>query len=465
MKNSTIAAIATPVGSGGIGIVKVSGPDALAIAEKIFRKTIPENKSQIEQLKTSFASHKLHHGYIIDPKNNFTVDEVLLAVMKSPNSYTAEDVIEIQAHSGTQVLKLILELVLEHGSKPAGPGEFTKRAFLNGKIDLTQAEAVIDIINARAEKSLQIATNQIMGGLKKKILELKTNFLDILTDIETAIDFSEDVDGLFNDNGLLESFKTNVVFEVENILKSYKDASIIKNGIRISIVGKPNVGKSSLMNRLIKKEKSIVTNIPGTTRDVIEDTLNIKGIPVVISDMAGLHDTKEPVELIGIKKAKESIAVSDLIIFMIDLTTGIEKEDINILREIKDKKTLIAINKTDLFEPGFVLTTPEDFDGFKKTYISALHGSGVNALLNKIVGEVAFEENENMILTNVRQKNLMEKVLIQSKQILNGFVEKKPFELISIDVNEAVGLLDEITGETKNIDILDSIFEKFCIGK
>ena len=346
MNDSTITAVATPPGKGGIGIIRISGKDALSIAESIFvkkqRKNLPEkNKEKSFSNKGQyFESHKLYLGNIINEKKGKKIDEVLLSVMKAPNSYTKEDVVEINAHSGQIALNEILKLVLEKGARLARPGEFTKRAFINGRIDLTQAEAVIDIINARTEKSLEIANSLIDGRLKNRISLIRNSLINVLAEIDAGIDFPDEVGEDLNKNEIKKRINNEAVKPLKELLENYQRGHVFKEGIRLVVAGKPNVGKSSLMNSMANKERAIVTSLPGTTRDVIEETININGIPAIISDTAGLHDSNDPVEVIGIKKAYEHINVSDIVLFMIDASEKLTKEDYKIKKDFKNKPAI-----------------------------------------------------------------------------------------------------------------------------
>jgi len=317
MEYDTIAAIATPTGSGGIGIIKISGKDAFSIAEAIFQKSHAsrgEGSSESKALSFPLKSHRLYHGHIVNPGTGQVLDEVLLSAMKAPRTYTREDVIEINTHSGHIVMASILDLVLQQGARLADPGEFTKRAYLSGRIDLTQAEAVIDIINSRTQKSLEIATSQIKGNLKNRIESIRGSLIDIITQVEAAIDFPEDVGDVIDAVSVKQILDKEIIGELSDMVEQYENAHFLRDGLKMIVVGRPNVGKSSLMNRLIQEDRVIVTPIPGTTRDLIEETLNIHGIPVIIADSAGLHETKDPVEVIGIGKTKDYIHASDLIL-------------------------------------------------------------------------------------------------------------------------------------------------------
>jgi len=474
MNESTITAVATPPGKGGIGIIRISGKDALSIAESIFvkkqRKTLSEkNKEKYFSNKVKqFESHKLYLGNIINEKKGKNIDEVLLAVMKAPNSYTKEDVVEINAHSGQIALNEILKLVIEKGARLAQPGEFTKRAFINGRIDLTQAEAVIDIINARTEKSLEIANSQIDGRLRNRISSIKDSLVNISAEIDAGIDFPDELDEDLNKNEIKSRINNEAVKPLMELLENYKKGRVFKEGIRLVVAGKPNVGKSSLMNSMANKERAIVTSVPGTTRDVIEETININGIPAIISDTAGLHDSKDPIEILGIKKAYEHINVSDIVLFMVDASRKLTKEDYKIKKDFKYKEMIIVINKIDLLDDDIKVEIPEEWKKIKKVKISALYDKGIDELKKMIENAYTgdFGMNiQNTTIPNLRHKKAIEKTLKKTLRAKRGLSEETPFEMIAIDIKEAMGSLEEITGVSAKDEILDKIFKKFCIGK
>lgn len=471
MECDTIAAIATPIGSGGIGIIKISGKDACSIAASIFQRSCdPPDELQDRKppLFSSLTSHRLYHGHIVDRANGKVLDEVLVSKMVAPRTYTREDVVEINSHSGHVVLGSILDLVLKSGARLAEPGEFTKRAYLNGRIDLTQAEAVIDIINSRTEKSLEIATSQLKGGLKSTIESIRGILLDILTEAEAAIDFPEDVGEIINAEEVIEVLEKRVVEDLKKLVDQYENERFLRDGLKMAVIGRPNVGKSSLMNRLIQEDRVIVTPIPGTTRDLIEETLNIHGIPVVIADTAGLHDTDDPVEIIGIEKTQKYINGSDLILFMMDASDPLTGEDIKIYETVKHKRMIMVINKIDLVEDGFELAIPDTWGKIPSAKISALYGRGLTTLKELIAklatGEYRLEVR-NRIVPNLRHKIALEKslqlVVAAAKEIRNG----TPFELITIDIQETIDSLGEIIGVSAREDVIDQIFSRFCIGK
>ena len=471
MDNATIAAIATPIGRGGIGIIKVSGKNAFSITASIFKKSASLSDDSRETDKppfSSFKSHCLYHGYIVDKEKGRVLDEVLLSVMLAPHTYTMEDVVEINTHSGPVVLASILNLVLKKGAKLAEPGEFTKRAYLNGRIDLTQAEAVIDIINSKTDKALEIATSQIKGDLKRRIESIRGALLDILVETEVAIDFSDDAGEILNSDRTINKLERRVVDDLKELIEKYENAHVLRDGLKMVVVGRPNVGKSSLMNRLIQEDRAIVTPIPGTTRDLIEETLNIHGIPVIIADTAGLHETDDPVEVIGIEKAQEYIRDSDLILFMVDASDPLIEEDYKIYETISNKRLIIVINKSDLVEDDFALEIPDSWNTLPRIKISALYGTGLNELKDLIanlsIGEYGLEV-QNKIIPNLRHKIALERSLRLCVAAIEAIRKETSFEFIAIDIKEAVDSLGEIIGETATDDVIDHIFSRFCIGK
>jgi tRNA modification GTPase len=475
MDNSTIAAIATPGGRGGIGIIKISGPEAALIAKTIFRPYesgfVFDATLNIESMDSGngrVQSHKLNYGRIVDPETERVLDEVLVSVMKAPRTYTREDVVEINAHGGSMALQAVLGLVLKQGARLAAPGEFTRRAFLNGRIDLTQAEAVIDIVNARTEKSLQIATAQIDGQLRTQIESIRQHLIDMLTRAEAAIDFPEDVEDTFDGRKTADAVSDRVIDSLRNLIQNYLDAHIIRDGLNVAVVGKPNVGKSSLMNRLLRKDRAIVTAIPGTTRDVIEDTINIGGIPVILSDTAGLHETDDPVETIGIEKTIEHVNGSDLVLFLVEADGPIRAEDRRIFDKIKIKPLIIAVNKVDLIENEAEMLLPDSWSAYDRVFISALYGDGIDLLKDLIVksaaGDTPIDQNE-MIVPNLRHKTTLERSLKAAQDIVAELRNGTSTDLIAINIQESIDALDEVLGTNVKTDILDQIFSQFCIGK
>ncbi|MCP3872379.1 MAG: tRNA uridine-5-carboxymethylaminomethyl(34) synthesis GTPase MnmE [Desulfobacteraceae bacterium] len=469
--NDTIAAIATPYGSGGIGVIRISGPKAFDIASKFFSKKNyrPEGYGNIE-------SHKVYHGYIFSTENKDLIDEVLLIPMKAPSSYTAEDVVEIQAHSGTIVLRAILDEILSHGARLSEPGEFTKRAFLNGRIDLTQAEAVVDIINAKSVSALKFAASQNLGKLKSSIYDLREKLIHFLSLLEVNIDFPDDVDPLAlsqKEMGLLD----DALEKCQEFIQQHDDACFLKEGIRITICGAPNVGKSSLMNRLLNQDRSIVTPVPGTTRDPIEEGLNMEGIPFVITDTAGIHQTDDLVEIIGIEKARDHITDSDLVLFMKEpgtLFSDKEFEKVVPPNNQSDnssenefiKKVIFVINKIDL-EEGNLPTLSEKYQHIPKIEISALLNTGIEELKQKIINiSIAeLDMEKSSVIPNLRHKKALEQTVERLFAAKTGIAQNLAEEMIAIDIKNSIDSLGTITGETASLDILDNIFSNFCIGK
>ena len=471
MEDDTIAAIATPIGSGGIGIIKISGKDAFSIAEAIFQRSHAswgEGRPEGDALSFPLKSHRLYHGHIVNPETGKVLDEVLLSAMKAPRTYTREDVIEINTHSGYIVMASILDLVLQKGTRLADPGEFTKRAYLSGRIDLTQAEAVIDIINSRTEKSLEIATSQIKGDLKNRIESMRHSLINILTQVEAAIDFPEEVGDVIDVKSVNQILDKAVIGELSDLVAHYENAHFLRDGLKMIVVGRPNVGKSSLMNRMIQDDRVIVTPIPGTTRDLIEETLNIRGIPVIIADSAGLHETKDPVEVIGIEKTKEYIHASDLILFMIDASDPFTMEDQQIYQTIDDKRLILVINKIDLVEDDFKPEIPDAWKTIPSIKISALYGNGLSSLKDLIVKLAIGDHHidvQNRIIPNLRHKIALEKSLKFAVSAGEEIRKGTSFELIAIDIKETLDSLGEIIGAVAKEDIIDQIFNRFCIGK
>ena len=458
--NDTIAAIATPYGYGGIGVIRISGPDAFGVAMAIFS---PGKK--FREKAAELVSHQALHGYIIHPDSQDVIDEVLLLPMKGPRSYTAEDVIEVQAHSGTVVLKSILELIVSQGARLAEPGEFTKRAFLNGRIDLTQAEAVADVINARSTSSLKIASSQNLGTLKNQIQHIRSQLVDFLAILEAGIDFPEDV-AEFEPTGREVRMMEALLEQCGQFIQLHKDACFLKDGIRIVICGAPNVGKSSLMNRMLGQERSIVTAVPGTTRDPIEEPLNMEGVPIVISDTAGIHQTDDLVEIIGIEKAKDRIETADLVLFMNEAGTRFSEKEFEKMVP-SGKKAILVVNKIDV-NPEAVPHLSEKYNHLPVVNISALYGKGIKTLQKKIIQICMAQldvDGSGGVVPNLRHKKALEETVVSLEMVKEGLLSGRNEEILAMDVKSAVHSLGLITGESASLDILDTIFNNFCIGK
>lgn len=437
----TITAIATPIGTGGVGVIRISGNKCFEIVEKIFPQKL--------------IVGKIHHGWVLD--NGKKIDEVIVLPFKAPHSYTGEDVIEIQCHGGINVIRNILDLVLKTGARPAQRGEFTKRAFLNHKLDLSQAEAVCDLIHAKTQNFAIQSAKNLSGVLAQKVKEIKKDIFEVLSKIIAGIDFPDDVKEPEYDY-LQEEFE-KAIKKIDDILLCAKSSNILRQGIKIAILGKPNVGKSSLFNALLSLNRAIVTDIAGTTRDILTETLDFDGVPVTLIDTAGIRESKEvgKVEEIGIEFSKQSALEADLILFLFDSTTGINEEDEMILDIIKDKNHLMIANKSD------ILLTQRSSEYI---YLSTITKEGFEGLKTKIkefVGEKSIEDTE--FITNNRQQDCLEKSRESLQQALLATQIKELQDLISIDVKSALLYLDEITGEVITDEILNNIFDNFCIGK
>lgn len=424
MKEDTIAAIATPAGSGGIGIVRISGKTAKEIALRIFRQKDSGLNTGKKMREFPFpdiffqSKRKLHLGVIVDPESESVIDEALIVFMPAPNSYTCEDVIEIQAHAGTIGLKKVMDAVIKCGARIAEPGEFTKRAFLNGRMDLTQAEAVMEVINARTEKSHKIAALQLTGGLRETMQNIIDPLQSLLAEVEVSIDFSEDVEDVVESNYNHENLKNDIIFPIKTLLKNYEEGHHLRDGVRMVILGRPNVGKSSMMNQLLKKERAIVTPIPGTTRDSIEESLNINGLSINVIDTAGVHNSQDPVEVIGIGRTERIASEADIILFMVDGNSGITTEDRMVYEKIKEKTIILVVNKMDLApEKKESWKTIPEKEGWRVTAAvptSVIHNEGIDKLKDKIyeccIGFATDEET--WLIPNLRQKTMLEKSLL-----------------------------------------------------
>jgi tRNA modification GTPase len=460
--DDTIAAISTPLGEGGIGIVRMSGKDSLTIAGQIFLS--PKNK-----LLKEIKSFHLTYGYILDPLTGGKVDEVLLSLMRSPYSYTKEDVVEINCHGGMISLMKILELVLGLGARLADPGEFTKRAFINGRIDLSQAEAVLDLIRSKTDESRRIALAQLQGGLSEKITSLRDRVMDVCVNIEAYIDFPEDEIETASKQDLRTSLQ-DISHTLQMLVKTYDEARFFREGLSTAIVGRPNVGKSSVLNALLQKDRAIVTETPGTTRDTIEEYLNIRGLPLRIMDTAGIRDVKDLAEKEGVKRSLQSIVNSDLVIALFDRSEPLQEEDFEVLRKIKDRTTIFVLNKSDL-PAAFERTS---FSAFIPTpsplllNISATRGDGIEELKDAIFSSCLKnwkEEREGVVVTNLRHKTAIQHAQASLVNAMQALTENQPIEIIALELRDSLDKLGEIVGAITTEDILERIFNEFCIGK
>lgn len=451
-----IAAISTPLGMGGIGIVRMSGQGCIALADHLFSG----KKSLLEK-----QSHTLSYGKIIS--HDEVIDEVLVSIMKAPQTYTKEDIVEINCHGGSLVTSRVLEAVLNQGARLAEPGEFTKRAFLNGRMDLTQAEAVIDLIHSHTELSRQAAVNQLEGRLKKEVRSMREEILDMIASIEAVIDYPEhDVEE--ETYGTMEQGTFKLLNRMESLLANSDRGKIIREGLETVIVGKPNVGKSSLLNWLLEEERAIVTDIPGTTRDTVEEYLNLDGIPMKIVDTAGIRETGDVVEKMGVEKSKAYAEKADLVLMMLDGSKPLEEEDKEILSFIREKKTLVLINKTDL-KQRLVLDELEAYLPKEQVIsVSIKENRGFDELIKRLKelffsGESA--KAEDALLGNTRHKNALFQAKEAMERCLVTIQTRMPEDFISMDLQDANRALGEITGDVADEEIIDRIFTKFCLGK
>ena len=453
--DATIAAIATAYGEGGIGIIRISGDKSEEILRKIFVSSF------------NIEHRKLTYGNIVDPESGEMIDEVLAVLMKAPHTYTREDVVEINCHGSVVSLRKTLDLVLRMGARLAEEGEFTKRAFLNGRLDLSQAEAVIDIIRAKTDKSFDIAMGQLEGKLSKTVASLRQKLLDLLVNITVNIDYpDEDIEEVVYDD--LEKSLVEVNEEISNLISTGNAGKIINEGLRVSIIGKPNVGKSSLMNALLNEDRAIVTSIAGTTRDTIEEKLSIRSIPIVLTDTAGIRETDDQIEKIGIEKSKESFNTADLVIFVVDMSKELESEDFEIISHIGDRKVIVLANKIDLEPKITVEEISKHITNATVIETSMEDGRGIEEIKDEIEaliygGEV--KQNNSLIISNARHLELLRGTKSSLDDAVNMVRMFEALEFIEVDVKKAYELLGEIIGETVSDDIINEVFARFCLGK
>lgn len=455
----TIAAIATPAGKGGIGIVRISGTKALEIAREIFRP-----------IKSSFGfeSHRLHLGHLIDPSSEEVMDEVLLSYMRGPYSYTREDVVEINSHSGYLLLSKILDTVIARGARLARPGEFTLRAFLNGRIDLTQAEAIVDLINSKSERGLHLATRQLKGALGEEIERLRRDVVDILSHLETGIDFPEEEAEIMSKGQARDRLYREIITPLKATIEHCDSQRMWVDGINTVITGKANAGKSSLLNLLLQEQRAIVTTIPGTTRDVIESSLTIKGLPLRLMDTAGFREIKDEVEKMGIDFTQQKLEEADFILAVIDRSRPLDQYDRHIVNNLQNKNALIVLNKIDL--PSRIPQEEQNelFSGHQVVRLSALTGEGLDNLRDAIFNLAVSDQHETMSLygaPNIRHKKALSDAVRFFELAAQSAQEDAPLEVIAMDLRAGLDAMGEITGETPSEEILGKIFDQFCIGK
>lgn len=454
----TIAAISTPPGEGAISIVRMSGEEAVSIAQKVF------SGKDLTQAK----SHTINYGHIVDPKTHEEIDEVMVSLMLAPKTFTREDVVEINCHGGIVATNRILQLLLVNGARLAEPGEFTKRAFLHGRIDLTQAESVMDLIRAKTDRSMKIALNQLDGNLSHLIDSLRKDILDVLAQVEVNIDYPEYDDVEEMTTKLLKEKAIEIKQRIEQLLKTALQGKIMREGLATALVGRPNVGKSSLLNHLLHEDKAIVTDVAGTTRDVIEEYVNVSGVPLKLIDTAGIRETDDKVEKIGVERSKKAIEQSDLVLLVLNAAESLTKEDLELIRLTNDKKRIIILNKTDLEEKLDRKELAKISENAPVYATSILKNEGVEAL-EEAISKLFFNGIENsqstVMVTNARHIALLKKAQNSLDSVLEGISSGMPVDLVQIDMTEAWNLLGEITGESYEDELLDQLFSQFCLGK
>lgn len=456
----TIAAISTAPGEGAIGIVRISGDDAIRIADEVYRLKDKRLKEQ--------ASHTIHYGHIVDPKNDEVIDEVMVTVLCAPKTFTREDIVEINCHGGIVAINRILQLVLRMGARLAEPGEFTKRAFLNGRIDLSQAEAVMDLIRAKTDKSMQMAMRQLDGELSKLIQNLRQEILNTLAQVEVNIDYPEYDDVEEMTLQLLREKTQQVSQGIRALLNTASQGKILRDGLKTAIVGRPNVGKSSLLNVLLREEKAIVTDIAGTTRDTIEEYVNVRGVPLQLIDTAGIRETDDVVERIGVERSRKALNEADFVLLILNQSEELMDEDLRLLEQTKDFKRIILLNKTDLPTKIDMGKVKEFATDSEIVTTSMLKKEGIDQLEEKIADyffQGKMNERDATYLSNTRHIALLEKAEQALQEVANGVEMGMPVDLIQIDFTRAWDLLGEITGDTVQDELLTQLFSQFCLGK
>ncbi len=454
---TTIAAISTPPGAGGIGIIRISGPQALPILQRIFRPATAD---------CPFSSHRFSYGWIVDSQTGRLVDEVLAVFMRSPRTYTREDVVEIHGHGGFLVLQTILELVLAGGAELAEPGEFTKRAFLNGRIDLTRAEAVIDILSARTRKGVDLAMEQMSGTLFRAVDTIRGALVRIRALLEVAIDFPEEEIDIVDPPALLNQFEHDVLAPLRQLLENSRRGRILREGVLVVIVGRPNVGKSSLLNTMLQQERALVTAVPGTTRDTIEEYLDIGGLPIRLVDTAGIRDNADEVEQLGIQRARDLVNRADLVLFVVDGSCELGDEDLHLYRSVRHKPLLTVINKSDLAQRLDFQAAADICN--EAVLVSALRQQGLDTLKQTIFLRITGgreQWQEDGCAPNLRQQHALDKAYQALRRFGSGLADGLSSDLIMIELLDALNHLGSIVGETTTDDMLDIIFEQFCLGK
>lgn len=459
-ENDTIAAISTPVGEGGISIIRISGEDAVAVAKRLYHGS--KDLAQV-------ASHTINYGHIVDPDTGAEVDEVMVSVMRAPHTYTCEDVVEINCHGGLLATNRILQLVLSYGARMAEPGEFTKRAFLNGRIDLSQSEAVMDLIRAKTDKSMKVALNQLDGDLSRLIRHLRQDILDVLAQVEVNIDYPEYDAVEEMTTKMLKEKALDIQQRIQALLKTAKQGKVLREGLATAIIGRPNVGKSSLLNTLLHEDKAIVTDVAGTTRDVIEEYVNVDGVPLKLIDTAGIRDTDDTVEKIGVERSKRALDAADLILLLIDSSAPLTAEDCELLTATHGKQRIVILNKTDLLRRVDLDELKKLTDGDALIETSIVKHEGMDQLgqqISKMFFNEGIESSQNNVMvTNARHIGLLHQANAALSDVLKGINAGMPVDLVQIDMTRCWDLLGEITGDSYQDELLDQLFSQFCLGK
>ncbi|WP_155287564.1 tRNA uridine-5-carboxymethylaminomethyl(34) synthesis GTPase MnmE [Lacticaseibacillus zhaodongensis] len=453
----TITAISTPPGEGAISIVRLSGDDAVAIANKVFRG------KDLRKVPT----HTINYGHIVDPENKRVVDEVMVSVMRAPKTFTREDVVEINTHGGIVATQHVLQLVIGAGARMAEPGEFTKRAFLNGRIDLTEAESVMDIIRAKTDRAEQVAVDQLGGSLRKLIDKLRKDILDTLAQVEVNIDYPEYDTEQMTAKAMRDA-ATDASARLQELLATAQSGSILREGLATAIVGRPNVGKSSLLNYMMHEDKAIVTNVPGTTRDVLEEYVSVRGVPLRLVDTAGIHDTDDVVERIGVARSRKALTAADLVLLVLDASEPLTDEDKELLEATKNKKRIVVLNKQDLPAKITARELATYLEPSELINTSIKTAEGLDELESRIAklffGGIENSQN-NVIVSNARQAGLMRQAQTSLKSVLDGLDAGMPLDLVQIDMTAAWNKLGEITGEAAPDELINQLFSQFCLGK
>ena len=459
-ENDPIAAISTPVGEGGISIIRISGEDAVAVAKRLYHGS--KDLAQV-------ASHTINYGHIVDPDTGAEVDEVMVSVMRAPHTYTCEDVVEINCHGGLLATNRILQLVLSYGARMAEPGEFTKRAFLNGRIDLSQSEAVMDLIRAKTDKSMKVALNQLDGDLSRLIRHLRQDILDVLAQVEVNIDYPEYDAVEEMTTKMLKEKALDIQQRIQALLKTAKQGKVLREGLATAIIGRPNVGKSSLLNTLLHEDKAIVPDVAGTPRDVIEEYVNVDGVPLKLIDTAGIRDTDDTVEKIGVERSKRALDAADLILLLIDSSAPLTAEDCELLTATHGKQRIVILNKTDLPRRVDLDELKKLTDGDALIETSIVKHEGMDQLgqqISKMFFNEGIESSQNNVMvTNARHIGLLHQANAALSDVLKGINAGMPVDLVQIDMTRCWDLLGEITGDSYQDELLDQLFSQFCLGK